>query len=362
MIQLKSQTIEDLRKLFPFAELNKALSVVEKLALTKEYENNPEYWFYRGNIFLKIHSGINRELSQIYPKALEEAYNSYLKVLEYDRKNEYKKQTIDALQSISHQFNYEGSYLFNKGFYCEALKYFENGIYINSLPEILKVDTIMYYNAAISSEKCGDIYKAISYYEKLYNWKFEPIHIYLELAKLYFKVEKKENGLNLLKQGIKEFPQRNFYFYSELINYYLFEGNYNLVMLYTEEALKNFPDTASLYFIKGSILESEKKFEEAIECYKKCLEKKPYFKDAIFNLSAIYYNKGITLYSKAKTKSDLNKAIYFLEESEKLLVNYLSIEENDETVLKMLKNIYVVTKKDENLNNINEILKKYGYE
>jgi tetratricopeptide (TPR) repeat protein len=335
----------------------KAKELADKAITQENAKNDAAIWYYRGQIYLAIFGSPDKNIQMLANDALEQAYNSFMKVLELDKNKNFNKPTIEALRSIATQFSYEGVNYFNKKDYNKSLEYFENSIRINNLPAINIIDTIVIYNAALAAEKAQKINKCIDYYEKLKQMKFGGSNIYIELAKVYFNNNQAENGINVLKQAISLFPTESIKFYSELINYSLKSNQLNEVLKYTDEALKIDPRNAALYFIKASIYEQTGKENEAEQLYIKSLEIDPKYQDALYNLGAMYYNRATNLIKKSKTKTEQNEAINIYLKAQKYLETYINEYSKEELVLKMLKTIYTITEQKEKLNQIDQWLK-----
>ncbi len=337
----------------------KAKELADKAVLQTSASADPAIWFYRGQIYLAIFGAPDESIQKISPDALEQSYSAFQKTLQLDKTKKYQKETIEAMQSIAGQFNYEGANLFNQKNYKKALEYFENSITISKMPAINKLDTIVYYNAALAAEKTGDINKSALYYELLKQSKFGGSNIYIELGKLYCSHENESKGIQTFKEGISLFPNESEKFYNEMINYYLQTNNKSEVLKYTDEALKTETKNPSLFFIKGSLLEQNGKEAEAESLYKKALEINPTYQDALYNLGAMYYNRATTLIKKAMNKTEQNQALEIYGNAQKYLETYNNNYTREELVLKMLKTIYTLTNQNDKLNQVNEWLKEF---
>ncbi len=349
-------TVSDLFNVLKEGNASKAKELADKAI--QQTVTDPGIWYYRGQIYLAIFGSPDKSVQQMSEDALEQSYKAFLKVLELDKQKKYNKETIEALQSIATQFNYEGVNNFNQKRFEKSLEYFENAISINKLPAINKIDTIAYYNAALASEKCKKIDKAVFYYEELKRMKFGGSHIYIELAKLYLDNQQESKGIEVFKQGLTVFTNEKPTFYNEMINYYIKTNKPAEVLKYIDEALPYDSKNPALYFIKGSILEQAGKEKEAEQLYLKTLELNPNYQDALFNLGAMYYNKATALIKKAMNKSEQNQAIEIYKQAQPYLETYTNEYEKEETVLKMLKTIYTLTNQNDKLNQVNQWLQK----
>ena len=131
-------------------------------------------------------------------------------------------------------------------------------------------------------------------------------------------------------------------------------------------AIQNDPKNATFFFARGSIQDQQGMFEKAESDYMKAIEIKPDFFDAIYNLGALYFNKGAEVYNSAndlplkeeakakvlRTEAEnlFQKALPYLEKAEQM-------SPNDKSTLLSLKNIYARTKQTEKYNAVNEKLK-----
>ncbi len=66
-------------------------------------------------------------------------------------------------------------------------------------------------------------------------------------------------------------------------------GNFKKAIEYYDNALKMKPNYDLAWIMKGSVLKSMKRMEEAAECFKKALEVNPDSEESWYNLGAIYY-------------------------------------------------------------------------
>jgi len=352
-------TETDLLNALKSGDAVKAKSLSDKSIEQNNASTDASLWFYRGQIYLALFASADKQIQNLSPDALEIAYKAFNKTIELDKAKKYNKESIEALQSIATQFNYEGANLFNQQQYEKALSYFENAITISKMPAINKIDTIVYYNAALAAEKCNKISLAIDYYEKLKQFKFGGANIYLELGKIYCDNKLEKQGIETFKQGISLYPDEKIKFLNELINFYLKTNNLNEALAYTDEALKYDNNNPSLFFIKGSLLEQSGKENEAEKMYLKALELNPLYQDALYNLGAMYYNRATAIIKKAMNKTEQNQAIDIYLQAQKYLETYNNNFPREEIILKMLKTIYTLTNQTEKLNQVNEWLKSF---
>ena len=240
---------------------------------------------------------------------------------------------------ITNQFMHEGLTKFNSGNYDKALLYFENTIEINTMPEIMFYDTIVYYNAALSAEKLKKYDKAESYYKILISYGYGEGKMYKDLSEVYKITNREDLYLQTLKDGAKMYPNDN-NIYIELINHYLVVSDVENAFKYVKLSLQIDSANAGMYFVLGSLYESKNDSKNAEEAYLKSLELDPSYIDSAYNLGALYYNRGNGVFKHAKTNAE--KAEY--EKDFKNSLKYFKIVEQeqpkDKNVLLSMRNIY----------------------
>ena len=116
------------------------------------------------------------------------------------------------------------------------------------------------------------------------------------------------------------------------------------------EAKKNEPDNASLYYVEGNIYKELKQYEKAVESYYKCSEISPEYEYGYIGAGVLYYDLALELQEKASNEYDDRKYQALIEEFEQSLKNALepfekayNVSQNNElkvNIAEYLKNIY----------------------
>jgi tetratricopeptide (TPR) repeat protein len=65
-------------------------------------------------------------------------------------------------------------------------------------------------------------------------------------------------------------------------------------------AIENDPDNHLLYYEMGYIYDASEQYDEASKWYEKCIEKKPDYFEALYNLGVNKYNQGAEILKKAQ--------------------------------------------------------------
>jgi tetratricopeptide (TPR) repeat protein len=223
--------------------------------------------------------------------------------------------------------------------------------------------------------------KAKLYYQKMIENKQGFGNTYSSLVNVCLMMKDSVGAMEVLKKGRTAYPND--------INLVITETNYFLKTNNSKEALNNLnialgakPTDANLYLVRGNIydnlanpkdannkdMEKPKEYDNLIKSaetdYKKAIELKPEYFDALYNLGVLYNNHGVVLSkladqitdnAKYKTANDLalaefTKALPVLEKA-------LQVSPKDRNTMYALKQIYARTQQPEKVKEINERLK-----
>lgn len=322
----------------------------------KNLINNPKTWYYRAITYHSIYESEIKEVNALTEKPLFEAYKAYLKTTELDKDKKFSSDITKALSIVATQFVNEGVLYFNKKDYQNALSCFENNIAINRLPTINQLDTIVLYNAALSAQNSGNNKAAIEYYDQLVKMEYGGPQVCLDLAKLYKTTGKTEEYINTIKNGLKTYISDDIILINELANYYIEVGNNDEAAIYVDKGLFREPKNQALHFVKASLLEQKGDIINAEKEYLITLEIDSEYSDALFNISALYYNQATEIIKKTTSKEEQNKAFEIYKKAQPYLEKLYKQTPNDIQIIKMLKTIYTLLKQEEKLKEINDKL------
>ncbi|MCE3280985.1 MAG: tetratricopeptide repeat protein [Bacteroidetes bacterium] len=287
------------------------------------------------------------------------AYDAFAKAKSLDVKGNYASEINKGIGEITVYTSNKAVYDYNAKNYAAALNSFEKAYEISG-----SKDTATLQNLAITADRAGNYDKAKMYYEKMAELKVGRASTYLQLMNVHMSMKDTVGGMEVLKKGRAAFPND--------INLLLNETDFYIKANKSAEALANLnkaveakPNDHILYFARGNMydnlsnpkdakgkeLEKPKDAEEKMKLaeadYKKSLEIKADYFDALYNLGALYYNNGVNLGNKANTITDqkkyeaeikrandeFNKAVPVLEKAH-------SVNEKDKGTIIALKNIY----------------------
>lgn len=358
-------------------DLIKAKEFIDKAIIYPEAATDAKVWYYRGGIYLDIQ--ISPAKAVIAPDAINVAYEAYTKARTLDTKGEFKADIAARLGAIGGEFFNEGISYFQQNDFDGAMPFFEKAINISN--ENQTIDTLANYGAALCFEKKAAtnpafLDKAIERYQYLADLRMKEVSVYTSLANLYKDKGNLEKGAQVLNIAKEMFPGNTDIIITEA-NMYISTNNHAKAISSLMEAKEKEPKNVSVLYAVGvtydlmkndtSLSEADrsKYFDAAITSYKETIEADPNYFDALFNLGAIYFNKGGEVINEAnklpisetvkydKMLADgnnyLNMALPYLEKCE-------TIQPQDKPTLISLKEIYTRLKITEKLTLINEKL------
>ena len=259
----------------------------------------------------------------VYENALEKALEAYKKAYEVDVKKTKEKDIKAGMESIANKYLNDAFNSYQFGKYAEASDLFALSAETMATTPVNKVDTTALYNAGFTSWMVQDYNKAKSFFEKCLenNYYYEGGEVFAKLADVYTKLGEKEKGRDILEQGFTKFPQSQSILIG-LINYYMESGqDTDRLFALINEAKKNEPDNASLYYVEGNIYKQLGQNEKAIEAYKACATVDPNYDFGYHGQGVLYYDMAVKLSEKAAEELDDAKYAAMVKEYEQYLIN-----------------------------------------
>jgi tetratricopeptide (TPR) repeat protein len=352
-------------------DLTKAKEYIDKAIAYPEAATDAKVHYYNGAINLDIH--FKPELKTLAPNALQTAYEEMKKAQELDTKGDFKSDIMIRMLSLGGQFFNAGADYFKDNNFTEALAKFQQAVKIGE--ENHNVDTLGIYGTALCYEKLLDYNNAIATYEKLMSMKMKEPSIYNSLASIYLEQNSLDKADKILQEGLNMFPG-NLDMVISMANFYIKSKQHQKALQFLNVAKEKDPSNKSIAFAIGvtydmlkndTTLPAEdrkKYFDSAVKSYQETLELDPTYFDALFNLGAVFFNKGGDVINEANKlplgdkrydvldaegKEYLNKALPYLEKAEQ-------VKTGDRDTLVSLKEIYTRLGMYEKLKDINDKL------
>jgi tetratricopeptide (TPR) repeat protein len=346
-------------------ELAKAKEYIDKAVAHEKTMNDAKTWFYYGNTYVQIATTEDEAFKNLDPDPLEKAYQGYIKCIELDEKGTYKLKVIQDMTVIGNNYYARGLDAFNAEDFETAFNQFSKSVEVNKSLD-MGIDTLAIYAAAMSAASAEKNEEAKTFYNELIDLDYDRASIYSELANIYKDEENLDMAKEALQKGIDKYPNDAGILFAK-INISLSEEKYEEVIESLESAIVLAPDNHTLYFVQGQSFEAMGEKDKAEKSYLKAIEVKPDYIDAYYNLGALYFNKGVDLYTKAndlpldatdeydKLSQEANK--HFLDAQPYFEKVNANMPENEDEVFKTnLKNsltqIYQRTKQNDKLSEL----------
>lgn len=355
-------------------KLDKAKEYIDKAAVHEKTMTDPKTWTYRGHIYFDISQSLLPAYKELDPNALEEAYQSYLKAIEYDPKGDWADKAKAALPEIAKQFFNQGANSYNDArqtmdqeggeltaqmIFKKSVENFEKAYEVYQ--QVDYVDTLALYYASVSAELAGQRQKAKGNLEKLVEYNYPEPDIYIALANIYYEEDQDvDMAISTFQIGKEKFPGNTNLLLSE-INVYLKEGQVDKAIEGLTKAVELDPENPTVHFAIGAkyneisddTLRSEEvrkdALEKSINAYQQALELKPDYFEPAYNLGAIYVNKAsgvidianqLPLEAQDEYDKMMKEANEYLSLALPHLETALEIIPNDQATLVSLKEIY----------------------
>ena len=316
--------------------------------LIKETYSNKEFYFSpAGQLFL-----IN-VTQPVVEDALGGALEAYKKSYEVDAKQSKTKDIVTGLSTIAQKYLDEGMNSYTFGDLVKASQLFEKAVEASATAPLSKVDTTALYNAGYTAWAVKDYERAKNFFEQCLaaNYYYEGGEVYAKLGDVYTNLGDAKKAAELLEQGFVKFPQSQSILIG-LINYYMTSGeNADRLFVLIDEAKKNEPNNASLYYVEGNIYKELKNYDKAVESYMKCAEINPAYEFGFIGAGILYYERAVELSEQASNEFDDAKYNALVEQFEKALLD----------ALEPFEKAYNVTKDDNLKVSIAEYLKNIYY-
>ena len=284
--------------------------------------------------------------------ALAKAAEAYKKAGELDVKGSKSKDIMAGLANVASKYIDDGMNCYQFGDLAKASQLFEKAANVSAIAPLSKVDTTALYNAGYTAWAGKDYERAKNFFEKCLdaNYYYEGGEVFAKLGDVYTNLGDAKKGAETLEQGFVKFPQSQSILIG-LINYYMTSGeNTDRLFSLIDEAKKNEPNNASLYYVEGNIYKELKNIEKAVESYYKCAEINPEYEFGYIGAGILYYDLAIELQEKAGNELDDKKYNELVGQLEQALKNALdpfekayAVSKDDQlkvSVAEYLKNIY----------------------
>lgn len=257
----------------------------------------------------------------VYEDALDRALAAFSEAAKVDTKGQKSKDIAAGLTNISKKYTDEAYNRYSLGDYNGSSVFFEKSAEASAMAPLSQLDTNSIYNAGFTAFTAGNYDRAKTFYEKCLENKYygEGGEVFSRLAEIADKAGDKAKSKDYLEQGFAIFPQSQSILVG-LINYYV-TNNEDTDRLFEllDEAKKNEPDNASLYYVEGNIHVQLGDGEAGLAAYSKCSEIDPNYAYGYIGTGVYYYDLAVKLQNEASEEMDDAKYTALMGEFETAL-------------------------------------------
>jgi len=336
-------------------QYEKAMNAINEAIKHPKTEKDAKTWMYRGIVYYNIAKDTSAAINNLAPNAADISVESFAKSKEYDLKNELKGESAMYLLNLTNLYYQKGANGFRNADFASAVINFKQAFAISLMDD--RFDTIAAFNVGMSGIYSDNPEIAIEYLQKCVDVEFMDPRVYLFYSRAEKQIGDTTAAFKVLDMGREYFPNEKSLQLEEA-QLYLETGNNDKLINSLKESITSDPENPNLYRVLGQTYENIGDVDNALVYYKKAVELKPDFGDAIFNIGAIYVNRASVLYTEAnnlpfeetekyemlkgQADADLHLALPYLEKS-------LELNPDDNIVLGALKEAYANLKMNDKL-------------
>jgi len=322
-----------------------AKKAIEEAITEENTARWPKTWYARGFLcqvaYEKGIAGNDKKKYELYPDQLYVAYESYQNALVLDHSGRLNSQLEPLFVNLANDFQKLGERHFQSARFSEALRAFETSVNIIEGPVlIMKADTSLVYNTALSAYESKEWPKAILYLRQLNKVSYSP-----EVSKLLFDVFLETGDTisaeDALSDGIDRYEE-NKELVLLLADFLVKRNDFDKAIQVLDHAVTESPSDYIFPYTRGLVYQKRGHYPEAILSYENAAKLAPGEVKIYSGLGTCYYNMGVEIEENAlsiKTKKNL------LEEKEKSRKAFQSAVEYFRKVLEMdPEDQYSVTK------------------
>ncbi len=341
-------------------QYDKAMQAIDEAIANPKTEKDAKTWMYRGIIYYNIAYDTTAKVQALAPKAADIAVESFAKSKELDEKKTFQVESAMYLLNLTNLFFQKGADSYNAAEYNSAIKNFKQAF------DIAKMDGRFDTIAALYIGKSGFYSEqpevTAEYMKKCIDVNLMDPQVYLFYSRSQKLLGDTTQAFEVIAKGREIFPNESSLQLEEA-QLFLETGNNDKLINSLKEAIAADPENPNLYRVCGQTYENIGDDTNALVYYVKAVELDPSFKDAIFNIGAIYVNRASALYDVAKNLSleetekydkmkgeadkNLEMALPYLEKS-------LELNPGDEVVIGALKEAYANLRMNDKLKELME--------
>jgi len=352
------QSAGDLLKL---KDVMKAKQFIDEAAVFESTANDPKMWYYRGKVYQAINDSAT--LSKTYPDAAYIATQSFINCIKTDKKQYYTDSTDIFTWIAGYSLYNRAVEEYQLGNMETALKFYTlvQDVFPYDKNSNLKRNNItpdiVTKNLYLCAFRLKDYANAKVYLQKLIDVKFNDPTIYIGMSRILLEEKDTAKALEYVEMGRAAFEEHTGLINQE-IAIYSAQGKTNELIEKVSAVIETDPENERLYSMRGTLYENTNQPDKAIADYKKALEVKEDYVEALYYLGSLLYGQAVDLsktasnikdnneYAKVKAKIDekLKEAQPHLEKAKEL--NQKKTDDDKkmyQDTLNWLKGLYATT-------------------
>ncbi|MDZ4821896.1 MAG: tetratricopeptide repeat protein [Flavobacteriales bacterium] len=337
-----------------------AMLYIEKAMSDPKAIAKEKTWRYRGDIYLNVAK--DPVLSKTHPEAIALAVESFRKAMEMDTDNFNYMDNRAKCEQLLILSNNSGIEKYNNNDFLNAAIHFERAIEISTMFEI--VDSLSVYNTALCYDKANIKDKAVASYLRCGVIGYNVPEVFLFASQIEQKAGNTAGALKILSDARVLYPREKDLLLEE-INIYLHENKFAEAEGNLRTAIEQDPQNELLHFALGTVYENLSKIPEAEKEYKAAIAIKANYFDALFNLGATYFNRGVEQDKQcdeippsrsAEYNDCVSKATVEFEKSMPHLEAAHKADPTDKITIRSLKEAYTRLEKTEQASKMKALL------
>jgi tetratricopeptide (TPR) repeat protein len=301
------------------------------------------------------------ETIKIHPDPLKEARKAVDEAIKINTDGKANDDIIKTIISLKIAFEAAAVLAYEDKDYKASHENFLDVLDLNKVPLMNnQIDTIDIYYAGRAAYENKDYKESNRLFEEAAANKYDDPFLYVFRKQSYFASGDTASGVKVINEGFNKYPN-NQSIMIELINYYLVSNQSGEALRLLGVAKAADPQNVSYTFAEGTLYDKMGNFDEAEKAYKTCIEMKPDFFDATYNLGVLYFNKAVKIYEEASKISD-NTEFEKLQKQgdEKSAIPYMEkaheIDPAERSSLETLKTIFYRLKMDDKYQEVVKLL------
>ena len=330
-------------------ELDKAKQYIDEAIVHEKTKEKGKTWYTKGLVYESIAFSDNADYKALAPDALEQSLEAYQKTLSMEKESSVLHfQTTQRIETIWGNFLNQGADLYQKGDFAGALEAFSKTVMVK--PK----DTTGLIYAAITAQQDKKFDAAEKYYNQLKEVNYASPDMYKSLIYIQ-RAHHKDNdkALTYIKEARELYPEDKDLM-TEEINVLIITERVEEATQKLTEAIEREPSNPNLHYNLAFLYDQVGETDKSYELYKKAVELKPDYFDAVFNLAVINFNQAaeklkvanemdLKTYQKEGQKyideanAKFEEAVPYFEKAHEINPNDTVVLENLELIYKRLK-------------------------